>query len=89
MSLNDLSNQTNALISEQTVASGGYGNIVAEGTKPMELYVCAVGENANNETKGVGISVFRTRRIRQLSDKGKQYQINLLLDKRTKMVATL
>ena len=54
MSLNDLSNQTNALISEQTVASGGYGNIVAEGIKPMELYVCAVGEDANNERKGGG-----------------------------------
>ena len=89
MSVNELSNQTNVYISEQTIASGGYGNIGAEGIKPMELHVCALGEDANNETKEVGISVSRTRRTRQLTEKGKQYQINLLLDKRTKMVERL
>ena len=55
----------------------------------MELHVCTVGEDANNETKEMVISVSRTRRRRQLTEKGKQYQINLLLDKRTKMVARL
>ena len=55
----------------------------------MELHACAVGEDANNKTKEVGISVSRTRRARQLTEKGKQYQINLLLDKRTKMVARM
>ena len=55
----------------------------------MELHVCTVREDANNETKEMVISVSRTRRRRQLTEKGKQYQINLLLDKRTKMVARL
>ena len=55
----------------------------------MELHVCAPGEDANNEAKQVGISVSRTRRTSQLTEKRKQYQINLLLDKRTKMVARL
>ena len=89
MSVNDLPYQTNAQISEQTIASGGYGNIGAEGIKLIEFHVCPPGEDANDETKEVGISVSRTRRARQLIEKGKQYQINLLLDKRTKMVARL
>ena len=42
-----------------------------------------------SKTKEVGISVSRTRRARQLTEKVKQYQINLLLDKITKMVARL
>ena len=46
-------------------------------------------EDANDETKEVEISVSKTRRTRQLTEKGKQYQVNLLLDKRTKMVARL
>ena len=37
MSVNDLSNQSNAEICEQTIASGGYGNIGAERIKSMEL----------------------------------------------------
>ena len=81
--MNDLSNQTNA----QTIASEGYGNTGAEGIKPMELHACALGEDANNETKEVRISVSRTRKTRQLNETRKQYQINLLLDKRAKMVA--
>ena len=55
----------------------------------MELHVCTVGEDANNETKEMLMSVSRTRRTRQLTEKRKQYQINLLLDKRTKIVARL
>ena len=58
MSVNDLSNQMNAYISEQTIASGGYSNIGAEGIKSMELHVCAPGENANDETKKVGIYLY-------------------------------
>ena len=57
--------------------------------KPMELHVCATEEDANDETKEVGISVSRTRRTRQLTENKKQYEINLLLEKRTKMVARL
>ena len=57
--------------------------------KPMELHVCATEEDANDETKEVWISVSRTRRTRQLTENKNQYQINLLLDKRTKMVARL
>ena len=45
-------------------------------------------EGANNETKETGTSLPRTR-AGQLPEKRKQYQINLLLDKRTKMVARL
>ena len=45
-------------------------------------------EGANNETKEMGTSLSRTR-AGQLPEKRKQYQINLLLDKRTKMVARL
>ena len=55
----------------------------------MELHVCALGEDANNETKEKGIPISRIRRTRQLTEKGKQYLINLLLVKRTKMVARL
>ena len=51
--------------------------------------VSAVGEGANTETKEVEISVSRTRKIRQLTENERQYQINLLLEKRTKMVARL
>ena len=40
--MNDLSNQTNAQVSEQKMVSGGYGNI-GEGIKLMELHVCALG----------------------------------------------
>ena len=87
MSVNDVSNQSNAQIYEQTIASAGYGNIGAERIKPMELHVCATDEDANDETKNVGISVSRTRGTRQRTEKGTLYQINLLLDKRTKMVA--
>ena len=71
---NDLSDQTNAQRSEQTLASVRYGNIAAEGFKLLELHECAVGENASNEinaTKGVGIFVSRTRKTRQLTQKGK------------------
>ena len=49
--MNDLSNQTNAQISEQAIASGGYGNVGAEGVKPMELHVCVPGDDGNDETK--------------------------------------
>ena len=70
MSVNDLSNQTNAHICEQTIASVEYGNIGAERIKPMELTVCAPGEDANDETKEVGISASRTRRTRQLTERG-------------------
>ena len=76
--MNDLSNQNNAQICEQTIASGGNGNILAERIKPVELHVCALGEYANDETKEVVISVSRTRRTRQQTENGKQYQINLL-----------
>ena len=55
----------------------------------MVLHICAPGEHANDETKEVGISVSRTKMTRQLTEKGKQYQNNLLLDKRTKVVARL
>ena len=87
--MNDLSNQSNAQIFEQTIASGGYGNTGTEMIKPMELHVCATEEDANDETKEVGISVSRTRRTRQLTENKKQYEINLLLEKKTKMVARL
>ena len=82
--VNDLSNQTNAQTTKQTVGSVRYGNTGAEGFKLLQFHVCPpVGENANdeiNETKGVGIFVSRTRKTRQLTEKGKQYQINLMLD---------
>ena len=67
MSMNDLSNQSNAQICEQTIASGGHDNNGAERIKPMEIHVCAPGEDANDETKEVGISVSRTRRTKQLT----------------------
>ena len=71
MSENDLSNRTNAQICEQTISSGGYVRIGTERIKPMELHVCAPGEDAHNETKEVGISVSRTTMTRQLTEKGK------------------
>ena len=89
MPMNDLSDQTNTQIKVQTVTLAGHSNIGAEGIKPTELHACAVGEDANNETNEVGISVSRTRRTRQLTEKGKECQINLLLYKRTKMVTRL
>ena len=55
----------------------------------MELHACALGDDVNDATKEMVISVSRTRRARQLTKKGKQCQINLLLDKRTKMLARL
>ena len=85
--MNDLSNQTNAQISEQAIASGGYGNVGAEGVKPMELHVCVPGDDGNDETKEVGISVSTARIKRQMIEKRNQYQINLLLCNRTEMVA--
>ena len=81
--VNDLPNQTNTQTTKQTVASVRYGNIGAEGFKLLQFHVCPVGENANdeiNETKDVGIFVSRTRKTRQLTEKGKQYQLNLTLD---------
>ena len=89
MSLNDLYNKSNAQRCERTIASGGYSNIGAERIKPMELHVCAPAEDDNDKTKEVGISISRTRKTRQLTEKGKQYQVNLLLDKTTKIVARL
>ena len=35
----------------------------------MVLHVCAPGEDANNETKGVGVSVSRKKRTKQLAEK--------------------
>ena len=64
ISVNDFSNQTNAQIREQTITSRRYGNIGAERVKLIELHLCALEEDANNETKEVGISVSRTRRTR-------------------------
>ena len=87
MSVNQLSVECTDMW--QTIVSGGYSNIGVERIKPMEFHVCAPGEDANDETKEMEISVSRTRRTRQLTEKGKQYQINLLLDKRAKMVARL
>ena len=57
MPMNDLSDQTNTQIKVQTVTLAGHSNIGAEGIKPTELHACAVGEDANNETNEVGISV--------------------------------
>ena len=54
MSVNGLPNQTNAQISEQIIASGGYVSIGAEEIKPMELHVCTLGEDANDQTKEGG-----------------------------------
>ena len=54
MSVNDRPNQTNAQISEQIIASGGYVSIGAEEIKPMELHVCTLGEDANDKTKEGG-----------------------------------
>ena len=71
MSVNDLSNQTNAQISEQTITSGEYGNTGAEEIKLMELHVCAVGEDAINETKEVGC-LSRPKWTRLQTEKGKQ-----------------
>ena len=54
MSVNGLPNQTNTQISEQIIASGGYVSIGAEEIKPMELHVCTLGEDANDQTKEGG-----------------------------------
>lgn len=55
MSVNDLSNQTNSQVSECTVASRVYVNTGTEETKLMEILVCAVGKDANNETNELDI----------------------------------
>ena len=83
-----LSSQENTQIIEERRESGWYGNIGAKGIKPIELYVLAVGEDAI-ETKKVGISVSRTGKTRQLTERGQQYQTNLLSRKRSKIVARL
>ena len=61
---------------------------VTEGIKPMEFHVNADDEDAAG-SKQVGIVVSRPSRARQLTEKGRKYQAELVLEKRTKAMTRL
>ena len=88
MSVQDLYNQTNVQLERGAVSSKHDGDNETEGIKPMEFYIKAVDEDAAGSNQ-VGIAVSRPSRARQLTEKGRKYQAELLLEKRTKTMTRL
>ena len=88
MSVQDLYNQTNVQLETGAVASEHHGDNETEGIKPMEFHIKADDENAA-ESNQVGIAVSRPSRTRQLTEKGRKYQAELVLEKRTKAMTRL
>ena len=69
-------------------ASEHHGDNETEGIKAMEFYIKDVdGDAAGNNQ--VGIAGSRTSRARQLTEKGRMHQAELLLEKRNKAMTRL
>ena len=88
MSVQDLYNQTNVQLEKGAVASEHHGNNGTEEIKPMEFHIKADDEDAA-ESNQVGIALSRPSRARQLTEKGRKYQAELVLEKRTKAMTRL
>ena len=88
MSVQDLYNQTNVQLETGAVASEHHGDNETEGIKPMEFHIKADDEDAAGSNQ-VGIAVSRPSRARQLTEKGRKYQAELVLEKRTKAMTRL
>ena len=88
MSVQDLYNQTNVQLETGAVASEHHGDNETEGIKPMEFHIKADDEDAAGSNQ-VGIAVSRPSRTRQLTEKGRKYQAELVLEKRTKAMTRL
>ena len=88
ISLQDLYNQTNVQLETGAVASEHHGDNETEGIKPMEFHIKADDEDAAGSNQ-VGIAVSRPSRARQLTEKGRKYQAELVLEKRTKAMTRL
>ena len=74
MSVQDLYNQAVEVASEYDRDNE------AEGLKPMEFHIKAADEDADGSNQ-VRIAVSRPSRARQLTEKGRKYQINQRNDK--------
>ena len=88
MSVQDLYNQKNVQLETGAVASEHHGDNETEGIKPMEFHIKAVDEDASGSNQ-VDIAVSRPSRTRQLTEKGRKYQAELVLEKRTKAMTRL
>ena len=88
MSVQNLYNQTNVQLEKGVVASEHHGDNETEGIKPMEFHIKADDEDAA-ESNQVGIAVSRPSSTRQLTEKGRKYQAEWVLEKRTKAMIRL
>ena len=88
MSVQDLYNQANVQLKRGAVASEHHRNNETEGIKLTEFHIKAADEDAAGSNQ-VGIAGSRLSRARQLTEKGRKYQPELLLEKRTKAMTGL
>ena len=88
MSVQDLYNRTSVQLERGVVASEHHGDNETEGTKLMEFHIKDVDEGASGSNQ-VGMAGSRPSRARQLTEKGRKYQAELLLEKRTKAMTRL
>ena len=88
MSVQDLYNQANVQLERGAVASEHHADNETEGIKSMEFHIKADDEDAAGSNQ-MGIAVSRPSRARQLTEKGRKYQTELVLEKRTKAMTKL
>ena len=86
--MQDLYDQATVQLERGVPASEQYRDNETEGIKPIEFQVKAVDEDAAGSNQ-VGIAGSRSSRARQLTDKRRKYQADLLLGKRKKATAKL
>ena len=88
MSVQDLYDQATVQLERGVPASEHHRDNKTEGIKPIEFQIKAVDEDAAGSNQ-VGIAGSRSSRARQLTDKGRKYQAELLLGKRNKATTKL
>ena len=88
MSVQDFYSQTNVQLEGGAAASEHHGDNETEIIKLMEFHIKAADEDAAGSNQ-VGIAGSRPRRARQLTEKERKYQAELLLEKRTKAMTRL
>ena len=88
MAVQDLYNQINVQLEIGAAASEHHADNETEGIKPMEYHIKAADEDAAGSNQ-VGIAISRPSRARQLTEKGREYQAELVLEKRTKEMTRL
>ena len=87
MYVQDLYNQTSAQLEAGAVASEHHGDNETEGIKPIEFHVKGDDEDAAGSNQ-VGKALSRPSTTRQLTEKGRKYQAELVLEKRAKAMTS-